>query len=181
MSAAAPARNGMLPALAADPDAISRCQTSKTCSPSRFLVSAFGSVLHGCKACRRERYIVFDHNGDFWFTDLGKVFTCVAATPRAWATLLIISPVSSSRATAAALNSAVYRLRVFFVMTFLQMVLQFTTRSSLVGHGHHEKGGVTGLQGRLPPANPFIKVSLHQHPVAVLWGGITRNGRVLLV
>src|SRR3954462_11163131 len=103
MSAAAPARNGMLPALAADPDAISRGQTSKTCSPSRFLVSAFGSVLHGCKACRRERYIVFDHNGEFWFTDLGKVFTCVAATPRAWATLLIISPVSSSRATAAAL------------------------------------------------------------------------------
>jgi hypothetical protein len=75
----------------------------------------------------------------------------------------------------------VYRLRVFFIMTLLQMVLQFTTRSGLVGHGHHEKRGVTGLQGRLPPANPFIKVSLHQHPVAVLWGGITRNGRVLLV
>src|SRR4051794_2857753 len=136
MSAAAPARNGMLPALAADPDAISRCQASKTCSPSRFLVSAFGSVLHGCKACRRERYIVFDHNGEFWFTDLGKVFTCVAATPRAWATLLSVSPVSSSRATAAALNSAVYRLRVLFVMTFLQMVFEFNIWSGLAGQGH---------------------------------------------
>src|SRR3954447_12717199 len=35
-----------------------------------------------------------------------QVFTCVAATPRAWATLLSVWPGSSSRATAAALNSA---------------------------------------------------------------------------
>jgi hypothetical protein len=41
-------------------------------------------------------------------------------------TLLSDSPGSSSRATAAALNAAVYRLRVFFVMTFLQMVSQTT-------------------------------------------------------
>jgi hypothetical protein len=34
------------------------------------------------------------------------------------------------------LNSAVYRLRVFFVMTFLQMVFQFTTWPSLAGQGH---------------------------------------------
>src|SRR3954471_9929194 len=62
-------------------------------------------------------------------------FTCVAATPSAWATLLSVSPVSSSRATAAALNSAVYRLRVFFVMTFLQMVFQFNIWSGLAGQG----------------------------------------------
>src|ERR687897_501932 len=64
-----------------------------------------------------------------------QVFTCVAATPRAWATLLSVSPVSSSRATVAALNSAVYRLRVLFVMTFLQMVFQFNIWSGLAGQG----------------------------------------------
>ena len=31
---------------------------------------------------------------------------------------------------------AVYRLRLFFVMTFLQMVSQFTTRFGLAGQGH---------------------------------------------
>jgi len=34
------------------------------------------------------------------------------------------------------LNSAVYRLRVFVVITFLQMVFQLTTRSGLAGQGH---------------------------------------------
>jgi hypothetical protein len=33
----------------------------------------------------------------------------------------------------------VYRLRVFFVMTVLQMVFQSTTRSGLVGQGHNGK------------------------------------------
>src|SRR4051794_6175764 len=66
-------------------------------------------------------------------------FTCVAATPRAWATLLSVSPVSSSRATAAALNSPVYRLRVFFVMTFLQMVFQFNIWSGLAGQGQNSR------------------------------------------
>src|SRR3954452_7509379 len=64
-----------------------------------------------------------------------QVFTCIAATPRALATLLSGSPGSSSRATAAALNSAVYRLRVFFVMTFLQMVFELNIWSGLAGQG----------------------------------------------
>src|SRR3954463_8867828 len=64
-----------------------------------------------------------------------QVFTCVAATPSAWAPVLSVSPGSSSRATAAALNSAVYRLRVFFVMTFFQMVSEFNMWSGLAGQG----------------------------------------------
>ena len=43
---------------------------------------------------------------------------------------------SINRATAAALNSAVYLLRVFFVMTFLQMVFEFNIWSGLAGQGH---------------------------------------------
>ena len=42
-------------------------------------------------------------------------------------TLLSVSPGSPSRTYTAASNSAVYRLRVVFVMTFLQIVLHFTT------------------------------------------------------
>src|SRR3954463_9419377 len=67
-----------------------------------------------------------------------QVFTCVAATPSAWATLLSVSPGSSSRATAAALNSAVYRRCVFFVIPFLQMVCELTIWSGLAGQGHHD-------------------------------------------
>ena len=52
------------------------------------------------------------------------------------ATLLSVSPGSSSRATAAVLNSAVYRLRVFVVIPVLQVVRKLTTRSGLAGHGH---------------------------------------------
>src|SRR4051812_4080223 len=89
-----------------------------------------------------------------------QVFTCVAATPRAWATLLSVSPVSSSRATAAALNSAVYRLRVFFVMTFLQMVFELNIWSGLAGQGHTDahpstrprrSGGASPPEGRPSP------------------------------
>src|SRR4051795_3827307 len=82
-----------------------------------------------------------------------QVFTCVAATPRAWATLLSVSPVSSSRATAAALNSAVYRLRVFFVMTFLQMVFEINIWSGLAGQGH-ERLGQHAAQCCRRPARP---------------------------
>src|SRR4051795_824060 len=64
-----------------------------------------------------------------------QVFTCVAATPSAWATLLSVSPGSSSRVTAAALNSAVYRRRVFFVIPFLQVVRELTIWSGLAGQG----------------------------------------------
>jgi hypothetical protein len=35
------------------------------------------------------------------------------------------------------LNSAVYRLRVFFVMTFLQMVFELNIWSGLAGQGHY--------------------------------------------
>jgi hypothetical protein len=50
----------------------------------------------------------------------------------------------------AALNSAVYRLRVLFVMTFLQMVFQLTTRSGLAGQGHPEID---------PQGEPFTRLS----------------------
>ena len=52
------------------------------------------------------------------------------------ATLLSVSPGSSSRATAAVLNSAMYRLRVFVVIPVLQVVRKLTTRSGLAGHGY---------------------------------------------
>src|SRR3954466_4225369 len=68
-----------------------------------------------------------------------QVFTCVAATPSAWATLLSVSPGSSSRATAAALNSAVYRRCVFFVIPFLQMVCELTIWSGLAGQGQNRR------------------------------------------
>src|SRR5512135_2788675 len=64
-----------------------------------------------------------------------QVFNCGAATPRACETLLSVSPASSSRATAAALNSAVYRLRGLFVMPSLQMAFEFTTWSGLARQG----------------------------------------------
>jgi hypothetical protein len=42
------------------------------------------------------------------------------------------------------LNSAVYRLRVFFVMTFFQMVCEFNIWSGLAGQGHCAAGPTTG-------------------------------------
>lgn len=51
-----------------------------------------------------------------------------------------VPPASSNRVTAAALNSTVYRLRVFFVMPFRQMMLELNIWVSLAGQGHGGQG-----------------------------------------
>src|SRR3954466_6108102 len=109
-----------------------------------------------------------------------QVFTCIAATPSAWATLLSVSPGSSNRATAAALNSAVYRLRVFFVMAFFQMVSEFNIWSGLAGQGHMadhlrsslcENALMMAIQHRAPPRG------LIHHSDRGVQGGFKRSSQ----